>query len=150
MVLDTLRSLLRLDYPRYEVIVIDDNTDEEALWRPVEAWCARHGAKFKHLDNWPGYKSGALNFALREMTDPRAEIIGVVDSDYQLEPGLPAPVRAAIRRPWVGFTQAPQDYRGWHRPATTAGCTTPTSTFSPSPSPPATNATARSSPAPWA
>jgi len=27
MVIETLRSLLRLDYPRYEVILIDDNTD---------------------------------------------------------------------------------------------------------------------------
>ncbi len=115
MVLDTLRSLLQLDYPRYEVIVIDDNTDEEALWRPVEAWCARHSAKFKHLENWPGYKSGALNYALREMTDPRAEIIGVVDSDYQLEPGFLRRCAPLFADAWVGFTQAPQDYRGWHR-----------------------------------
>jgi hypothetical protein len=115
MVLDTLRSLLRMDYPRFELIVIDDNTDEEALWRPVEAWCARHGAKFKHLENWPGYKSGALNYALREMTDPRAEIIGVVDSDYQLEPGFLRRCAPLFADPWVGFTQAPQDYRGWHR-----------------------------------
>ena len=34
MVIETLRSLLRLDYPRYEVILIDDNTDDEDLWRP--------------------------------------------------------------------------------------------------------------------
>jgi cellulose synthase/poly-beta-1,6-N-acetylglucosamine synthase-like glycosyltransferase len=115
MVMDTLRSLLRLDYPRYEVIVIDDNTDEEGLWRPVEAWCARHGAKFKHLENWPGYKSGALNYALREMTDPRAEIIGVVDSDYQLEPGFLRRCAPLFADAWVGFTQAPQDYRGWRR-----------------------------------
>ena len=115
MVLDTLRSLLQLDYPRFEVIVIDDNTDEEELWRPVEAWCARHGAKFKHLENWPGYKSGALNYALREMTDPRAEIIGVVDSDYQLEPGFLRRCAPLFADHWVGFTQAPQDYRGWRR-----------------------------------
>jgi cellulose synthase/poly-beta-1,6-N-acetylglucosamine synthase-like glycosyltransferase len=115
MVLDTLRSLLRLDYPRFEVIVIDDNTDEEALWRPLEAWCARHGAKFRHLEDWPGYKSGALNYALREMTDPRAEIIGVVDSDYQLEPGFLRRCAPLFADAWVGFTQAPQDYRGWHR-----------------------------------
>jgi cellulose synthase/poly-beta-1,6-N-acetylglucosamine synthase-like glycosyltransferase len=115
MVLDTLRSLLRLDYPRYELVVIDDNTDDEALWRPVEAWCARHGAKFKHLENWPGYKSGALNYALREMTDPRAEIVGVVDSDYQLKPGFLRRCAPLFADPWVGFTQAPQDYRGWTR-----------------------------------
>ena len=45
--------LLRRDYPRYEVILIDDNTDDESLWRPVEAWCARHGVKFAHLEDWP-------------------------------------------------------------------------------------------------
>ena len=88
MVIDTLRALLQLDYPRYEVILIDDNTDDEDLWRPVEAWCASHGVKFKHLENWPGYKSGALNYALRHLTDPDAEIIGIVDSDYQVDPGF--------------------------------------------------------------
>jgi cellulose synthase/poly-beta-1,6-N-acetylglucosamine synthase-like glycosyltransferase len=113
MVIDTLRSLLRLDYPRFEIIVIDDNTDDEELWRPVEAWCARHGAKFAHLSDWPGYKSGALNYALREMTDPRAEVIGVVDSDYQLKPGFLRRCAPLFADPWVGFTQAPQDYRGW-------------------------------------
>jgi Glycosyl transferase family 2 len=46
MVIDTLRSLQRSNYPRYEVILIDDNTDDESLWRPVEDWCGRHGVKF--------------------------------------------------------------------------------------------------------
>jgi glycosyltransferase involved in cell wall biosynthesis len=113
MVIDTLRSLLRLDYPRYEIILIDDNTDDEALWRPVESWCARHGVKFKHLADWPGYKSGALNYALREMTDERAEVIGVVDSDYQIEPGFLRRCAPAFAEPWVGFVQSPQDYRDW-------------------------------------
>ena len=98
MVIETLRSLLRLDYPRYEVILIDDNTDDESLWRPVEAWCGRHGVKFAHLDNWPGYKSGALNYALRKLTSPDAELIGVVDSDYQLQPGFLRLLRAGLRR----------------------------------------------------
>jgi cellulose synthase/poly-beta-1,6-N-acetylglucosamine synthase-like glycosyltransferase len=115
MVLDTLRSLLRLDYPRYELVVIDDNTDDERLWHPLRDWCARHGAKFAHLEDWPGYKSGALNYALREMTDRRAEIIGVVDSDYQLDRGFLRRCAPLFKDPWVGFTQAPQDYRGWGR-----------------------------------
>ena len=98
MVIDTLRALLRLDYPRYEVILIDDNTDDEALWRPVEAWCARHGVKFAHLDNWPGYKSGALNYALRKLTSPRRRDhrrgrLGLSD-----RAGVPAPLRARVRR----------------------------------------------------
>src|SRR5713101_7878230 len=117
MVIDTLRSLLRIDYPRYEIILIDDNTDDEALWRPVQAWCRRHEVKFAHLEDWPGYKSGALNYALREMTDERAEIIGVVDSDYQIEPAFLRRCAPAFAEPWVGFVQSPQDYRGWaHAP----------------------------------
>ena len=115
MVIDTLRSLIRLEYPRYEVILIDDNTDDESLWRPVEQWCARHSVKFVHLQDWPGYKSGALNYALRELTDERAEIIGVVDSDYQLDPGFLRRCAPLFAESWVGFTQAPQDYRGWER-----------------------------------
>jgi len=113
MVIETLRSLLRLDYPRYEIILIDDNTDDEELWRPVEAWCARHGVKFAHLDNWPGYKSGALNYALRRLTAPEADVIGVVDSDYQIEPGFLRRCAPAFADPWIGFVQSPQDYRDW-------------------------------------
>jgi cellulose synthase/poly-beta-1,6-N-acetylglucosamine synthase-like glycosyltransferase len=113
MVIETLRSLLRLDYPRYEIILIDDNTDDEALWRPVEAWCERHGVKFAHLDNWPGYKSGALNYALRRLTSPEADVIGVVDSDYQIEAGFLRRCAPLFADPWIGFVQSPQDYRDW-------------------------------------
>ncbi|HEY2507806.1 MAG TPA: glycosyltransferase [Streptosporangiaceae bacterium] len=115
MVIETLQGLVQLDYPRYEVILIDDNTDDERLWRPVEAWCAEHGVKFAHLENWPGYKSGALNYALRELTDERAELIGVVDSDYQLDRGFLRRCAPAFADRWVGFIQSPQDYRGWSR-----------------------------------
>ncbi|MET0681273.1 MAG: glycosyltransferase, partial [Burkholderiales bacterium] len=77
MVILTLDSLARLDYRNFEVVVVDNNTRDERLWRPVEAHCARLGARFRffHLPEWPGFKAGALNFALRE-TDPRAEVIG--------------------------------------------------------------------------
>jgi len=115
MVIETLRKLLWLDYPNYEIIVIDDNTDDESLWRPVERWCRRHAVKFAHLEDWPGYKSGALNYALRQMTDERAEIIGVVDSDYQLDKAFLRRCAPLFAESWVGFIQAPQDYRGWER-----------------------------------
>src|SRR5579863_1619575 len=115
MVIETLRSLLRLDYPRYEIILLDDNTDDEDLWRPVEAWCGRHGVKFVHLADWPGYKSGALNYALRQMTSTDAELIGIVDSDYQVDPGWLRRCAPAFADPWVGFVQSPQDYRDWQQ-----------------------------------
>ena len=115
MVIETLESLVALDYPAYEVIVIDDNTDDEALWRPVEAWCHEHQVKFAHLADWPGYKSGALNYALREMVDPRTELIGVIDADYQLAPDFLSACAPLFADPQIGFIQAPQDYRDWEQ-----------------------------------
>jgi len=113
MVIETLNQLIHLDYPHYEVVAIDDNTDDPQLWQPVQAWCLEHGVKFAHLDNWPGYKSGALNYALSHLIDPRAEIVGVVDSDYQIEPNFLAECAPLFVDPAVGFIQAPQDYREW-------------------------------------
>src|SRR5688572_23075220 len=61
----TLKSLAGLNYPNFEVLVVDNNTPLQATWRPLEEICRRLGPNFHclHLDQWPGYKSGALNFA---------------------------------------------------------------------------------------
>ena len=114
LVIATLRSLAALDYDHYEIVCVDDNTEDEALWRPVEAWCRGHGVTFAHLSDWPGYKSGALNYALRELTDPRAEVIGVVDADYQLDPRFLRRCAPLFAEESLGFVQSPQDYRNWH------------------------------------
>ncbi len=113
MVIATLESLRSLDYPHYEIQVLDDNTDDEALWRPVEAWCREHGVKFVHLSDWPGYKSGALNYALEHMVEDSCELIGVIDSDYQIEPHFLRECAPLFADEKVGFIQAPQDYRDW-------------------------------------
>lgn len=110
MVKETLDALARLDYPNYEVIVIDDNTTDERLWRPIEAHCKTLGFKFFHLENWPGFKSGALNYALSQ-TAPDVEIVGVVDSDYVVEPTYLKDCVGFFRNPDVAFVQTPQDYR---------------------------------------
>lgn len=113
MVIATLSALRELDYPRYEVVAIDDNTDDESLWRPVETWCREHGVKFAHLDDWPGYKSGALNYALANLTDADAELIGVVDADYHMDADFLKRCAPLFAESSVGFIQAPQDYRDW-------------------------------------
>src|SRR5690606_20227789 len=35
MVIQTLEALARLDYPNFEVLIIDNNTVSAELWRPV-------------------------------------------------------------------------------------------------------------------
>jgi cellulose synthase/poly-beta-1,6-N-acetylglucosamine synthase-like glycosyltransferase len=114
MVIATLESLLQLDYDDYEVLLVDNNTDDESLWRPVEAFCAAHPERlrFLHLADWPGYKSGALNEALR-VSDPRAEVIGIVDADYIVAPDWLARCAPLLADPAISFVQTPQDYRDW-------------------------------------
>lgn len=110
----TLNSLAALEYPRLEVLVIDNNTRDPAIWKPVQAHCERLGSRFRFftLGKWPGYKAGALNFALRE-TNPEATIIGVVDSDYQVRADWLRRLIPYFQRARVGFVQAPQDNREW-------------------------------------
>jgi exo-beta-1,3-glucanase (GH17 family)/cellulose synthase/poly-beta-1,6-N-acetylglucosamine synthase-like glycosyltransferase len=112
MVIQTLNALARLDYENFEVIVLDNNTKDDRDWRPVEAHCATLGERFRfyHFDNMKGFKAGALNKAL-ELTDPTAEFIGVIDSDYQVYPHWLKTVMPGFADPKVAIVQAPQDYR---------------------------------------
>jgi cellulose synthase/poly-beta-1,6-N-acetylglucosamine synthase-like glycosyltransferase len=110
LVAQTLRALASLDYPNYEVILVDNNTPQEATWQPLATLCQELGFKCLHLDKWPGYKSGALNFALA-MTDPRAELIGVIDADYIVQPEYLRRIVPYFDDPAIAFVQTPQDYR---------------------------------------
>jgi len=114
MVIATLDSLARLDYPAFEVLVVDNNTDREETWRPVQARCAELGPRFRFfaLKPWPGFKAGALNFALTK-TDPRAEVIAVVDADYVVEPEWLRALVGYFDDPKVAVVQCPQAHRDW-------------------------------------
>jgi exo-beta-1,3-glucanase (GH17 family)/cellulose synthase/poly-beta-1,6-N-acetylglucosamine synthase-like glycosyltransferase len=114
LVKKTLDGLAALDYPDYEVLIIDNNTKNEEVWRPVQEYCELLGSKFRfyHLPKWPGFKAGALNFALKE-TDPAAEVVGVIDSDYIVKSDWLRSLVPYFEREEVGFVQAPQDNREW-------------------------------------
>jgi len=116
MVRKTLNALAALDYPRYEVLVMDNNTKDPAVWQPVQEDCLRLGANFRffHLDNWPGYKAGAINYALTNTAED-AEIIAVIDSDYILSPDWLKSMVPYFENENVGFVQSPQDYRDSHQ-----------------------------------
>lgn len=109
LVLETLRSLARLDYENYEVIVLDNNTDDPALWRPLDEFCAAEGLHFVHLEDWPGFKSGALNHGL-EMADGRTEIIAVVDADFVVQPDFLKRTVGYFRDSKIGFLQTKQEF----------------------------------------
>jgi exo-beta-1,3-glucanase (GH17 family)/cellulose synthase/poly-beta-1,6-N-acetylglucosamine synthase-like glycosyltransferase len=112
MVRQTLDALAALDYENYEVLVVDNNTMDPHIWEPVAEHCARLGPKFRFftLGKYKGFKAGALNFALRE-TAADAEIVGVIDSDYIVDPDWLRCMAPAFADQKIGFTQSPQDYR---------------------------------------
>jgi exo-beta-1,3-glucanase (GH17 family)/cellulose synthase/poly-beta-1,6-N-acetylglucosamine synthase-like glycosyltransferase len=114
MVIATIESLRRLDYENYEVLVIDNNTSDPDLWQPVRAHIASLPAKFRffHLPAWPGYKAGALNFALQN-TSQSAQVVAVVDADYVVKPDWLSSLVAYFDDDKVGIVQAPQAHRDW-------------------------------------
>lgn len=44
---ETLDGLAALDYPHFEVLVIDNNTKDPAVWEPVRDHCAILGNRFR-------------------------------------------------------------------------------------------------------
>ncbi|HLK44365.1 MAG TPA: glycosyltransferase, partial [Acidimicrobiales bacterium] len=112
MLIETIKHLAAIEYPDFEVVVVDNNTSDPEVWQPVEAFCRDlDRVKFTHVEPWPGYKSGALNLALMRLTDPRAELVAVVDSDYLVDPGWLEATVGYFADPQVAFLQTPQDYR---------------------------------------
>jgi len=116
MMIETIQALERLDYPNFEVLIIDNNTKDDAVWQPVEAYIKslnRPNFRFFHLPKWPGFKAGALNYALTE-THPEAEIIATIDSDYIVRSSWLSDLVPHFTTPQVALVQAPQDYRDGH------------------------------------
>jgi hypothetical protein len=118
VVIGTLDCLAALDYPDFEVLVIDNNTTDPELWLPVQEHCERLGPRFRffHVEGITGAKAGALNWAL-DYTCPRAELIAVVDADYQVRRGWLAATAGYFADPGVGFVQCPHAYRGYAQSA---------------------------------
>ncbi len=123
MLIETLDALARLDYPDFEVLVIDNNTRDEQVWRPVEAHCAQLGPRFRffHVAPLAGFKAGALNFAL-ERTAADAVIVAVIDSDYVVDPRWLRDLTPVFEDQRVAIMQGPQDYRDAAQSAFKAMC----------------------------
>lgn len=112
MMIETLDALAKLDYQNFEVIILDNNTKDPSVWKPVEAHAATLGPRFRffHFDGVQGFKAGALNKAL-ELTDPAAEYVAVIDSDYQVTSDWLKICIPHFQNPKVALVQGPQDYR---------------------------------------
>ena len=111
LVLQSLEALRSLDYKNYEVIVLDNNTKDPEIWKPLEKRCRELGNRFKfsHLDNVEGYKAGALNIC-SSMSNEATEFILVIDADYIVQPDLLKEAIGHFSEENIALVQFPQSY----------------------------------------
>jgi len=112
MLKQTLDAVARLDYPNFECVVIINNTPDPAFWQPIQDHCRMLGERFKFInaEKVKGFKAGALRIAM-DRTAADAEIIGIIDADYVVQPDWLKDLVPAFDDPRVGLVQAPQDHR---------------------------------------
>lgn len=118
LVLASIRSLQALEWPSLEIVVVDNNSSDPRCWQPVQAYVEEQRLagdarlRFIHLPQWPGFKAGALNEALRQ-THPNAQWVAVVDADYVVEPAWLNRLGGWFSEPGVAVVQSPQAHRDW-------------------------------------
>jgi exo-beta-1,3-glucanase (GH17 family)/cellulose synthase/poly-beta-1,6-N-acetylglucosamine synthase-like glycosyltransferase len=116
MLKQTLDAVSRLDYPNFECVVIVNNTPAPEFWQPIQDHCRALGERFIFInaEKVEGFKAGALRIAMAR-TAADAEIIGVIDADYVVQPNWLKDLVPAFVDPRVGLVQAPQDHRDGDR-----------------------------------
>jgi exo-beta-1,3-glucanase (GH17 family)/glycosyltransferase involved in cell wall biosynthesis len=116
MLKQTLDAVSRLDYPNFECVVVINNTPDPEFWQPIQDHCRTLGERFKFVnaEKVKGFKAGALRIAM-ERTAVDAEIIGIIDADYVVEPDWLKDLVPVFADARVGLVQAPQDHRDGNR-----------------------------------
>src|SRR6266496_917581 len=116
MLKQTLDAVSRLDYPNFECVVIINNTPDPEFWQPIQDHCRTLGERFKFInaEKVKGFKAGALRIAM-DRTAADAEIIGIIDADYVVQPDWLKDLVPVFADPRVGLVQAPQDHRDGNR-----------------------------------
>jgi len=116
MLKQTLDAVSRLDYPNFECVVIINNTPDPEFWQPIQDHCRTLGERFKFInaEKVKGFKAGALRIAM-DRTAADAEIIGIIDADYVVQPDWLKDLVPVFADPRVGLVQAPQEHRDGDR-----------------------------------
>ncbi len=81
VVQSSIRSLLALDYPRYEILVIDDGSSDDTFTKASELAGKHGGAEVRVIRKPNGGKSRALNQGIRAA---RGSIVLCMDGDSKL------------------------------------------------------------------
>lgn len=87
----SIQSLLKLDYPRFEVLVIDDGSTDDTYEKAAKFEGQHRGASVRVVSKSNSGKSGALNAGISLARYP---FVLCMDGDSRLDPGT---LRAATR-----------------------------------------------------
>lgn len=112
ILMQTLDTLSHLKYKNFEVLIIDNNTKDASVWKPVEAFVGTLGEKFHffHVDPLSGFKAGALNYLLGRLNS-KSEYTVVLDSDYLVKPDFLSTALSYFSEEKIALVQFPQHYR---------------------------------------
>jgi poly-beta-1,6-N-acetyl-D-glucosamine synthase len=91
VIVQALRSLLALDYPNYEVLVIDDGSTDDTYKQAMEVARTSTRIPVRVISKHNGGKAAALNTGLAHA---HGELIFNMDGDTKLEPCV---LRACVR-----------------------------------------------------
>lgn len=96
----TIEAARALDYPDFEVWVLDDGN------RPwLRDYCDERSVSYLVRPDRRGFKAGNLNHALAKTRRP---VISVVDADFALEPHFLRRTVGLLADPTIGIVQTPQ------------------------------------------
>jgi poly-beta-1,6-N-acetyl-D-glucosamine synthase len=95
----SIKSLLTIDYPRYEILVIDDGSSDDTLMRAKTMEGDYGQARVVVYWKQNGGKSTALNFGIQRAA---GDFVTTIDSDSVIEPQSLAAVARHFEDPEVG------------------------------------------------
>lgn len=116
VLMQTLHKLSQLRYRNYEVLIIDNNTKDESVWKPVEVFTRTLGERFRffHVDPISGFKAGALNYLIKRLS-PKSEYIAVIDADYRVRSDFLITALPFFSDEKIALVQFPQKYRNCNK-----------------------------------
>lgn len=98
----TIEAARELDYPDFEVWVLDDGN------RPwLRDYCEERSVSYLVRPDRRGFKAGNLNHALAKTRRP---VLSVVDADFKLEPHFLRRTVGLLADPTIGIVQTPQHF----------------------------------------
>lgn len=106
---DTVRAAQAMDYPRFEVYILNDGyVAHKKYWMEMELLSERLGVHCITRTVPGGAKAGNINHAL-SMT--RSPFVAIFDADHSPHPDFLAKTIGYFARTKVGFVQTPQYYK---------------------------------------